>query len=338
MMSKFIMQKVNKHIDTDKVNMSIVETKNSKNIQSDSKNLKLSCIVNLAAVNNIRRINKFHEDVNKKIKNGDIYVSCGETLNQRKNRIKRKFILGFNVIFYLVDFIYKRVLPKLPGIKKIYFAITNGHNRVISKAEILGRLISCGFEVLEYFEYKNLLYIVTKKISQPAFDMQPSYGLFFQMNRIGYSGKIIGFYKVRTMYPYSEYCQALIMKDNNLNKSGKFSDDFRITSWGKFLRKFWIDELPMFINFFKGELNIVGVRPLSENYFSQYPKELQDLRTKIKPGLIPPYYSDMPNNFEEILESERKYILKKLKNPLKTDIIYFYKAFFNIVLKGARSQ
>ena len=337
-MSKFIMQKVNKHIDTDKVNMSIVETKNSKNIQSDSKNLKLSCIVNLAAVNNIRRINKFHEDVNKKIKNGDIYVSCGETLNQRKNRIKRKFILGFNVIFYLVDFIYKRVLPKLPGIKKIYFAITNGHNRVISKAEILGRLISCGFEVLEYFEYKNLLYIVTKKISQPAFDMQPSYGLFFQMNRIGYSGKIIGFYKVRTMYPYSEYCQALIMKDNNLNKSGKFSDDFRITSWGKFLRKFWIDELPMFINFFKGELNIVGVRPLSENYFSQYPKELQDLRTKIKPGLIPPYYSDMPNNFEEILESERKYILKKLKNPLKTDIIYFYKAFFNIVLKGARSQ
>ena len=41
----------------------------------------------------------------------------------------------------------------MPGLKKIYFGITNGHNRVISKAEILGRIISCGFEVLEYFEF-----------------------------------------------------------------------------------------------------------------------------------------------------------------------------------------
>ena len=338
MISTFIIDKVNKHIDIDEANMSIIESRNSINIQPPLNNLKLRCIVNLATVNNIRRINKFHEDVNGKLDNGGIYVSCGETLNQRRNRIKRKYSLGLDVIIYIIDFIYKRAIPKLPGIKKVYFAITNGHNRVISKAEILGRLISCGFEILEYFEYKNLIYIISKKISQPAFDMQASYGPLFRMNRIGYSGKIIGVYKLRTMYPYSEYCQALIMKENNLYKSGKFSDDFRITNWGKFLRKFWIDELPMFINFFKGELSIVGVRPLSENYFSRYPKELQDLRTKIKPGLIPPYYSDMPNNFDEILESERKYILKKLKNPIKTDIIYFHKAFVNIVFKGARSQ
>ncbi len=338
MVSKFILDKVNKHIDTDQVKVSIFETRNSINIQPLSEDLKLRCIINSATVNNIRRINKFHEDVNKKLDYGDIYVSCGETILQRKNRIKRKFSFGLDIIFYTIDFIYKRVIPKLPGIKKIYFAITNGHNRVISKAEILGRLISCGFEVLEYFEYKNLLYVVTKKISQPEFNMQASYGPLFKMNRIGYCGKIIGVYKLRTMYPYSEYCQALIMKENNLDKSGKFSDDFRITNWGKFLRKFWIDEIPMFINFFKRELNIVGARPLSENYFSQYPKDLQDLRTKIKPGLIPPYYSDLPNNFDEILESERKYILKKLKHPIRTDIIYFYKAFVNIVFKGARSK
>jgi len=158
------------------------------------------------------------------------------------------------------------------------------------------------------------------------------------MKRIGYKGKIIGVYKLRTMYPYSEYCQGLITKENDLDKSGKISNDFRVTTWGKVFRRFWIDELPMFINFFKRDVNIVGVRPISQNYFSRYPKELQDLRTKVKPGLVPPYYADMPKNFDEILESERQYILKKIKNPIKTDIIYFYKAFVNIVFKGARSQ
>ena len=71
------------------------------------------------------------------------------------------------------------------------------------------------------------------------------------MNRIGYRGKIIGFYKFRTMYPYSEYCQKLINDENKLSETGKFKDDFRITYWGKILRKYWIDELPMLINFLK---------------------------------------------------------------------------------------
>ena len=94
----------------------------------------------------------------------------------------------------------------------------------------------------------------------------------------------------------------------------------------------------MFINFFKGELNIVGVRPLSEGYFNKYPKYLQKLRIQVKPGIVPPYYADMPNNFNEILESEKEYIDKKLKYPIRTDVKYFLRAFKNIVFKGARSK
>ena len=335
--SKFIINKINQYIN-DNNNFSIFETTNSKNIQPFSNNLNLTGIVNLEIVNNIRRINKFHEAVNKKIENGGIYVSCGETLLERNKRIRAKTKFGFVNSFLFIDFIYKRVIPKLPILKQAYFAITKGHNRVISKAEILGRLISCGFEILEHFEYKNLLYVISKKVNSPEFNMEVSYGPFFRMNRIGYKGEIIGVYKLRTMYPYSEYCQSLITKENNLDKTGKISNDFRVTHWGKIFRKFWIDEFPMFINFFKRELNIVGVRPLSKNYFIRYPKELQELRIKIKPGLVPPYYADMPSNFDEILESERHYVLKKLEKPIRTDIIYFYKAFINIVFKGARSR
>ena len=203
---------------------------------------------------------------------------------------------------------------------------------------MIGRLISSGFEVFEIIEYNNLLYIISKKVKDPNFDMSVSYGLFFKMKRIGYKGKIIKVYKLRTMHPYSEYCQELIINNNKLANSGKISNDYRITYWGRIFRKYWIDELPMIINLFKGDLNLVGVRPLSENYFSKYPKDLQELRIKVKPGLIPPYYVDLPSNFKEILNSERKYLESKLINPFKTDIIYFLKAFINIVFKGARSH
>ena len=140
------------------------------------------------------------------------------------------------------------------------------------------------------------------------------------------------------MYPFSEYCQELVIKENSLASSGKVREDFRVTTWGKIFRKLWIDEIPMLINFFKGELSLVGVRPLSENYFSMYPKDLQNLRINFKPGLIPPYYADLPNNFDEILNSERVYLNKKKKSPFITDLKYFFKAFNNIVFKGIRSS
>ena len=75
---------------------------------------------------------------------------------------------------------------------------------------------------------------------------------------------MIGVYKLRTMYPYSEYCQDLAIIDNNLDSTGKIKDDYRVTTWGKFLRRFWIDELPMLINFFKGELNIEEIEKLTK--------------------------------------------------------------------------
>ena len=140
------------------------------------------------------------------------------------------------------------------------------------------------------------------------------------------------------MHPYSEYCQELAIKENSISKSGKIKNDFRVTFWGKILRRFWIDELPMIINLCKGELNLVGVRPISQNYLSKYPKELQKSRAMTKPGLIPPYYADLPKNFDEILISEEKYIARKLKSPFSTDISYLCKALFNIIIRGARSH
>ena len=254
-------------------------TINSINDVYELKNKNIyNCIINNVKINNIRRINKFHEVVNVNLNTGDYYTIFSETLEERRIRVWKNAPLGFRNLLRIIDFTYKRVFPKLPLIKKIYFSITKGHNRVLSKAEILGRLISCGFEIIEYFEFENLFYVISKKKKKPDFNLSPSYSPIFKMKRIGFKGKIIGVYKLRTMYPYSEYLQDFITKKNKLETNGKIANDYRVTTWGGFCRRFWIDEIPMIINFLKGEINIIGVRPLSISYFEQYPEELQKFK------------------------------------------------------------
>ena len=104
------------------------------------------------------------------------------------------------------------------------------------------------------------------------------------------------------------------------------------------MRKFWIDELPQLIHFLRGDLSLVGVRALSDHYYSLYPNDVKRLRNKFKPGLVPPYYADMPKSFNDIVDSERNYLQRKERHPFITDIRYLFKAVYNIVFKHARSQ
>lgn len=295
-------------------------------------------VVNLKRINDIQRINKFFEAVNEKLPMGGMYINFVETYSSRKQRILKKFPPGVNWMIYSIDFFVKRVMPKLWTTKKIYFVITQGRNRVMSKAETFGRLYSCGFEILDEKMINNELYFVARKIAEPVFDTNPTYGPLIKLRRYGKGGKKIGVYKMRTMHPYSEYLQEYIYERNKLQDGGKFADDFRITSVGRFMRKFWLDELPMFLNVFKGEMKIVGVRPLSSHYFNLYTEELKEKRLKYKPGLIPPFYVDMPVTLEEIMKSELKYLEAYEKHPIRTDLSYFFRALYNIFIKKARSN
>ena len=64
---------------------------------------------------------------------------------------------------------------------------------------------------------------------------------------------------------------------------------------------------------------------------------LQEKRIKYRPGLVPPYYADLPETLEEIQDSELRYLESFEKRPLRTQWRYFWKAFVNIVFKKARS-
>ncbi|NOR87471.1 MAG: hypothetical protein GQ527_07670, partial [Bacteroidales bacterium] len=146
-------------------------------------------VVNLNKINDILRINKFFEEVNKKLPMGGLYLNQVETYSLRKERILKKFPPVLNWGIYSIDYLFKRVMPKLWGAKKVYFVITNGRNRVMSKAETFGRLYSCGFEVLDEKMIKGALYFVARKISEPTFDSNPTYGPLIKLRRYGKNGK-----------------------------------------------------------------------------------------------------------------------------------------------------
>lgn len=294
-------------------------------------------IVNLHRTNDILRVNKFFEAVNEKLPIGGLYLCCVETSEQRKARLLKKYPPLLNYIYYPFDYVFKRVFPKLTATKWLYFLITRGNNRVMSRAEALGRLYSCGFDVVGEENSNGRMCIAARKVKNPAFDMNPTYGPLVKLRRYGKDGKIIGVYKMRTMYPFSEYIQDYVFKNHDLAEGGKFKDDFRITGLGRVMRKFWLDELPMLLNWVKGDLKLVGVRPLSRHYYSLYTPELQQRRIKYKPGLVPPFYVDMPKTLDEVMVSEERYLDAYEQNPFKTDWSYFWRAMHNIFINRARS-
>lgn len=94
---------------------------------------------------------------------------------------------------------------------------------------------------------------------------------FFQL-RPGKNGKIFRIVKFKTMNDKKD-------ADGNL-----LPDEFRLTKAGKFVRKTSLDEIPQLINVLKGDMSLIGPRPLLTGYLHLY-NEFQNRRHEVKPGI-----------------------------------------------------
>ena len=300
---------------------------------------RFDAIVNFMPLNQIRGVNKLFTTVNDKLPDNGIWICCYEPQSVTKRNILKRFPPLIGWMYYIAFFCYKRVLPKLFMTSRLYFDITEGKNRVLSKAEVMGRLCYCGFEIIDERKKGDLNYVVARRKFRPEITARRLYGILVKLKRVGKNGRLFKVYKFRTMHPYSEFLQAYIYERYSLQEGGKFNHDIRVTTLGKFMRKYWMDELPMLINWLKGDMKLVGVRPISQHYFSLYSKELQEQRTRHKPGLLPPFYADMPKTLDEIQESEIRYLtMCEQRGTLLTDFVYFWKIVSTIVFKRARSH
>lgn len=298
------------------------------------------CVVNMQRINDIRYVNKFFESVNEHLAQGGYFVGCVTPLHYRREQLLGRYPRPLNKIYYTGDYLVHRVWPKLPHLRRLYFALTKGRGRVISEMETYGRLFSCGFRFVDSREINGMLYFVVEKEKAPDYNEEATYGPFISLKRVGKGGKIVKVYKMRTMAPYSEYVQKFIFERNGAGGIGtgsKFNNDPRITTVGRFMRKYWIDELPMLYNLLRGDLKLFGVRPISQHYFSLYPEDFQEYRKKFKPGLVPPVYVEIPKSLEDTVAIERRYLEAYERNPLWTDIRYLSIALYNIFIKRVRS-
>ena len=114
-------------------------------------------------------------------------------------------------------------------------------------------------------------------------------GIFYQQERIGQQGKTFKILKFRTMVSNADqvlkdYLEKYPELRAEWESSQKMKLDPRITKVGKFLRKWSLDELPQLWNILKGEMSLVGPRPIVTNEIKHY-KDVYKLYKQVNPGL-----------------------------------------------------
>lgn len=288
----------------------------------------------------IQELNEFLYAANDLMDDG-AYLCCHSmTAVLKRKMLEERYPWGIRRLAVGLHYLWHRLCPKLGLTRELYFTITSGKNRTFNRVEILGRLYRAGFEVVDEEFRSGEFFVTARKVKAPVQDAEPTGSPIIHLRRKGKDGKEIVVHKFRTMYTYSEYIQTYMYQYQHLQSGGKFKDDYRVNFWGRFLRKVWLDELPMVWNMLRGDLKLVGVRPLSKQYFNLYSPEMQELRTRTKPGLLPPFYYDRktPETIDEIQASERRYLEAYLKHPFRTDWRYFWGIVGNIVFRRKRSK
>lgn len=211
-------------------------------------------------------------------------------------------------------------------------------------------------QITTFYKIKRVLYLSSKRITDIiisligllflipiAIIIKISYmvagdfkSIFYVQDRIGKNGKLFKFFKFRSMVPNAdEILFELLKKNKKLKKeydtNKKLKDDPRITSAGKIIRKFSIDELPQLINIFLGDMTLIGNRPY-------LPREKEDMGdyyndiVKTKPGLTGLWQVSGRSSvsFKKRLEIEQRY---SNIAGFKIDIKIFFKTF-KVVLFG----
>ncbi len=152
----------------------------------------------------------------------------------------------------------------------------------------------------------------------------------FIQERNGLNGKVFRMYKFRSMCINAPEMHEQLLEKNELDGPAfKLKNDPRVTKIGRFIRRTSIDELPQLINILKGDMSIIGPRPLPTYETAQCTK-YQKQRMLVKPGLTCYWQCCGRNNipFNEWMELDLKYIKEA---GIWTDIKIIYKTFLCVI-------
>ena len=162
--------------------------------------------------------------------------------------------------------------------------------------------------------------------------------VIFRQTRVGKDGKLIRIFKFRSMVPNAEAALQELLKEepyrSEWEENQKLTDDPRITKVGKFLRMTSADELPQVINILKGDMSLVGPRPLVAGELEKH--NGLKLYQKVRPGITGWWGCNGRSNisYNERLELEYYYVRNV---SLYLDILCVFRTVYSVIRKdGAK--
>ena len=192
--------------------------------------------------------------------------------------------------------------------------------------DILGGLVGCVLLV----PITMAVYIARKVLKE---DDGP---MFYEHLRYGKDGKKFRIYKFRSMCidadkKLKEYLEQNEEAKKEFEENHKLKDDPRITKLGKFIRKTSIDELPQFVNVLKGDMSLIGPRPIVDGEIEKY-GENKDKFLSVRPGLTGYWAANGRSDitYEERMKMELYYVDNI---SFKLDIQIFFKTIISVIKK-----
>ena len=156
-----------------------------------------------------------------------------------------------------------------------------------------------------------LLTLPIQLIAAALIGVTSGWPIVFVQDRYGYNGRVVRLYKFRTMGKNAEAAQAELMAQNERDGAAfKMKSDPRVTPVGRILRKTSIDELPQLFNVLKGEMSIVGPRPLPLADYARMDNVSHRRRLSVLPGITGPWQISNRDkvSFEEWMQMDIDYI------------------------------
>lgn len=158
--------------------------------------------------------------------------------------------------------------------------------------------------------------------------------ILFEQIRMGLNGKKFKIYKFRTMMENAEElkCEFSEEERKEYQENLKIKKDRRVTKIGKILRRTSLDELPQLYNILKGEMSLIGPRPILEIELARY-QEKRGKFLSLKPGLIGYWqaYSKKDTTYEERMKMEIFYVENV---SFWFDIKIFFKSILTVIRKA----
>jgi lipopolysaccharide/colanic/teichoic acid biosynthesis glycosyltransferase len=137
--------------------------------------------------------------------------------------------------------------------------------------------------------------------------------ILFTQERVGLHKRTFRIYKFRTMVPDAEQRQAELAGQNEVSGPVfKIRKDPRITRVGNFLRKTSIDEVPQLLNVIKGDMSLVGPRPLPLRDYAGFSEDSHRRRLSVRPGITCSWQIEGRNSipFDQWMRLDLQYIDK----------------------------